>query len=465
MSRSENGDPGKLTTHDTLASATKPIPVKLVVVGGDDVGLEVTLDGQIQVGTADDNQLLLTDDRVSRHHALFARIGRRLVVKDEGSQNGTYVGGVRVKEAELSVGSVVYLGRRTAVAVQPRWHVREVPPSNRARFGDLIGRSLAMREVFAVLERLAPSDVTVLIEGETGTGKEDCARSIHAASPRSKGPYVVVDCSAVAQNLVESELFGHKRGAFTGAVEDRAGAFQRAHGGTVFLDEIGELPMDLQPKLLRVLESGEIRRVGDDTHRKVDVRVIAATNRELRAEVSRCAFREDLLYRLDVGRVRLPPLRNRPEEIALLVTHFLEGRIDREQPPEGENLRRLAAYPWPGNVRELRNTLLRAAAMATRPGEPLPRFSDLVFNLGPASDAPTTIGYSFPGVEVEMPYKEAKEQLLSAFERAYVEALLERHDNNVTRAAEAAGVSRRHLYELMHRHLGFSATGGAEDDE
>jgi DNA-binding NtrC family response regulator len=463
VSGPEHRDDSKGTTHDPLSAAARPAPAKLVVVSGPDAGLEIDLDGKVHAGTSGDNELTLGDEHVSRRHATFARVAGHVVVTDEGSLNGTFINGTRIKEAEAPLGSVVHLGRRTAVAVRPRWYAREVPPSARPAFGGLLGQSIAMREVFGILERVAPTDLTVLIEGETGTGKEVAARSIHDASPRAGGPYVVFDCGAVQPHLAESELFGHKKGAFTGAIADRAGAFQRAGGGTLCLDEIGELPLELQPNLLRVLETCEMRSVGDDVTRKVDVRVIAATNRELRAEVARGAFREDLFHRLDVVRVRIPPLRHRPEEIPLLVGHFLRGRIDPQETPEGENLRRLMAYPWSGNVRELRNTLLRAAAMATRPGGPPPRFSGLVFNLGAAPESPTTIGNAFPGVETPLPYKDAKERLLAAFERAYVEAALERHDGNITRAAEAAGLSRKHLRELARRYVGGPAGDDGDD--
>jgi transcriptional regulator with GAF, ATPase, and Fis domain len=347
---------------------------------------------------------------------------------------------------------VIHLGRGTAVAVQPRWYVREVAPSTHRRFGDLLGESVAMREVFAILERVAATDATLLVEGETGTGKEVVARSVHAASLRAPRPYVTFNCSAVPRDLAESELFGHRRGAFSGAVADRAGAFVRAHGGTIFLDEIGEMPLDLQPKLLRALETGEVRSVGDDVERKVDVRVIAATNRDLFAEAARGTFRQDLLYRLDVVRVRLPPLRHRPQDVAQLVAHFLDGRVDPNEAVGGDNLARLLGYAWPGNVRELRNVLLRAVALAGASRKP--RFSELVLNLGPVTPAPLTLGFAYPGTASLLPYKEAKQQLVAGFERAYVEALLERHQGNKSEAARAAGLSRKHLGDLFRRTLG-----------
>src|SRR5262249_28857034 len=281
-------------------------------------------------------------------------------------------------EAVVPVGAVLGVGK-SAVAVQPRWHRREVPPSDKRAFGDLIGGSVAMREIFAILERLADTDVPLLVEGESGTGKELVARSVHEASRRGQGPYVVFDCGAVPAELAESELFGHKKGAFSGAVSDRAGAFQRASGGTLCLDELGELPVDLQPKLLRVLETSEVRPVGEDNLRKVDVRVVASTNRDLHAEAQRGRFRADLLYRLDVVKVGMPPLRQRPEDIPALVARLLEGKVPSGDAIAGENLQTLMGYAWPGNVRELRNTLARAVALANRPGEPPVPFAQLVF--------------------------------------------------------------------------------------
>jgi len=296
----------------------------------------------------------------------------------------------------------------SAIAVQPRFHVREVTPSPARRFGDLVAESVAMRELFAIMERVGPTDVGVLIEGESGTGKELAARALHQQSARSHAPYVVC------------------------------------------FDEIGELPLDLQPKLLRVLETGEVRAVGDDVVRKVDVRVLASTNRELGAEARRGSFRSDLLYRLEVVKLRMPPLRYRPEDVAGLVGHMLSAKLPPEDVIGGDNLRKLVAYSWPGNVRELRNVLDRAVALASAPA----RFAELVFNLGPLPSAPLTIGHTFPGVASRVPYKEAKRQLLASFDRAYVEALLARQRGNISAAAAAAGLSRKALYDLIRRCTG-----------
>jgi DNA-binding NtrC family response regulator len=432
------------------ASSSTPVSLKLVVVDGPDAGAEVPIDGPSEIGADPSCALVLTDPAISRKHACVA-IGSKgsVVVTDLESRNGTFIGEARVREAEVPVGSVLRVGK-TLVAVQVRWRIREVPPSNARSFGDLYGESLAMREVFAVLERIARSDVTVLVEGESGTGKELVARSVHRASKRADGPYVVFDCSAVPGDLAESELFGHKKGAFSGATNDRPGAFRSAHGGTLCLDELGELPLDLQPKLLRALENREVRAVGEDAPRKVDVRVIASTNRDLHAEVQRGRFRADLLYRLEVVRVRMPPLRARPEDVGGLVERLLERELPSGDRIEGENLKKLSAYAWPGNVRELKNTLARAVALGATADGPA-RFGDLVFNVGPGATQPATIGFEFPGVTEPMPFKDAKAQLVDAFERAYVSALRKRHPNNVQRAADAAGLSRKHLYELLKR--------------
>ena len=431
-----------------------PVALKLVVLDGPDAGAEVPIGGPSEIGADPSCALVLTDPAVSRHHARV-RIGNgNVVVTDLESRNGTFIGEARIREAEVPIGSVLRIGK-SVVAVQLRWRIREVPPSTARAFGDLYGESLAMREIFAVLERVARSDVTVLVEGESGTGKELVARSVHRASRRASGPYVVFDCSAVPADLAESELFGHAKGAFSGAVSHRPGAFRSAHGGTLCLDELGELPLDVQPKLLRALESREVRPVGEDTPRKVDVRVLASTNRDLNAEVHRGRFRADLLYRLEVVKVRMPPLRARPEDIAGLVERLLRDDLPPGDRIEGENLRKLASYAWPGNVRELKNTLARAVALGAGA-----RFADLVFNVGPSSTAmPATIGFEFPGVAEPMPFKDAKAQRIDAFERAYVGALRKRHPNSVQRAAEAAGLSRKHLYELLKRVEGRDPEG------
>jgi DNA-binding NtrC family response regulator len=439
-------------------SAPGVAAAKLVVLSGSAEGSERRLDRPLTLGSDPECDICLKDRGVSRQHARFSLRDGRAWVVDLDSRNGTYVESTRIKEAELPLGVVVRLGE-TPIGVYPRLHTREVEPSPHDHFGRLHGCSLAMREVFAVLERVAASDTTVLIEGESGTGKELAAQSLHEASPRAQRPYVVCDCTTISKELAESELFGHRRGSFSGAVADHDGAFQQAHGGTIFLDELGELPLELQAKLLRVIECGEVRRVGDGKPQKVDVRVIAATNRSLKAEVRRGRFRSDLLYRLAVVCVRMPPLRARPEDITGITEQLLGERLAPGDRVEGANLRRLTSYSWPGNVRELRNRLNRAHALALR-SEGKVRFSDLVLNLASDDEQPATLGYSFPGVDVPLPFKDAKQRLMAQFESAYVQSLMHRHGGNVTQAAKAAGLSRKHLYELLG-HVG----EGAEDSE
>jgi DNA-binding NtrC family response regulator len=442
-----------------------PVALKIVVLSGPDIGKEAPLGSTCEIGTDEEADFVLTDPSVSRRHTRVTLERGAVVVRDLKSRNGTFIGETRVREATASLGSVLRIGR-TYMAIQPRWLMREVAPSNARAFGELVGESLAMREIFAILERVARSDVTVLVEGESGTGKELVARSLHAASPRAKGPYVVFDCSAVPSELAESELFGHKKGAFSGATADRAGAFQRAHGGTICLDELGELPLDLQPKLLRVLENREVRPVGDDAPRPVDVRVVASTNRDLHAEVQRGRFRADLLYRLEVVKVRMPPLRHRPEDIPGLVARLLDGKIASGDVPGGDNMKRLVGYAWPGNVRELRNILERAVALATPEADGKVRFENLVFNLGPMPTGPATIGAEYPGIAELVPYKDAKGQLLESFDQAYAAALLRRFPNNILKAATAAGLSRKGLYDLLERTgLGDATRGEGIDDD
>jgi DNA-binding NtrC family response regulator len=429
------------------------VPLKVAVTAGADEGREVPIQTMLEVGSDPGCGLALTDPSVSRKHLLLTVASGRVIARDLGSRNGTRFGGAAIHEMELPLGGVLRLGN-TELTVRPRWYVREVPPSTERSFGELFGESAAMREVFALLERAAPTDTTVLIEGESGTGKELAARSIHAASARKGGPYVVFDCGSVPPELAESELFGHKKGAFSGAVSDRAGAFQKAHGGTICLDELGELPLDLQPKLLRVLETGEVRPVGSDSPRQVDVRVIASTNRDLLAESKRGRFRSDLYFRLEVVRVRMPPLRRRPEDIEGLVGKLLEGKLPEGDKIRGKNLKKLMAYAWPGNVRELRNALARAVTLSLTPGKPATPFEKLVFNLGPAASSPLTLGSELPGISMDLPFKDAKEQLIEVFEQLYVSTLLDRHRGNVTKAAAAAQLSRKHLHLLMRKIAG-----------
>jgi two-component system response regulator GlrR len=303
-----------------------------------------------------------------------------------------------------------------------------------------------MRAVFALLEQAAASEATVLIEGETGTGKEATAEAIHSESTRRDGPFIVVDCGAIPPQLLESELFGHERGSFTGAVTSRRGAFQAASGGTIFLDEIGELGIDLQPKLLRALERREVKPVGATHYTPIDVRVLAATNRNLREEVTARRFRSDLYYRVAVLRVRLPPLRERHDDIGVLMEHILEtmGAATR---PEARALRteafmkEVSRHTWPGNVRELRNYIERC--LATREQLPPQELE------GPLEEQRAGTGSA---IDITQPLKTAREACVSDFERRYLTELLKHHADNVTAAARAAGVDRIHFYRLLWKH-------------
>jgi two-component system response regulator GlrR len=310
----------------------------------------------------------------------------------------------------------------------------DIPLGHDTRCGPLLGRSAAMRRVFDVVRRVAPSDATVLITGESGTGKEIAARALHELSRRAEQPFLVVDCGALPANLIESELYGHERGAFTGAVGSRAGAFEAAHGGTLFLDELGELPLDLQTRLLGVLERRVVQRLGSTQSRPVDVRVLAATNRDLRREVNRKSFREDLYFRLAVVTIEMPPLRARPEDIELYVEDFL-----RDNPGvtiDAETMKRLSEQPWPGNVRELRNVIERAVAL----GE---------VDVPAAEHALPRVGGD---IDVDVPFKVAKNALVDEFERSYVERLMQKHEGNITQAARAAEIDRVYLLRVLDKY-------------
>ncbi|WP_428267524.1 sigma 54-interacting transcriptional regulator [Haliangium sp.] len=415
----------------------------LTVTAGVDQGrVYRATSARVVLGSHESAQMRLDDRSVSRFHCEIQLGDDAVHIRDLGSRNGTRVDGVRIEAAELVDGSVIALGRSRVRFDADVGHV-EVPLSERERFGLLVGRAAATRAVFAVLERAAQSDATVLISGETGTGKEATAESIHRESGRAQGPFVFVDCGAIPPDLLESELFGHEKGAFTGAVSAREGAFEAADGGTIFLDEIGELGPELQPRLLRVLERRHVKRVGATRYRDIDVRVIAATNRNLRAAVNTKEFRSDLYYRLAVLEVELPPLRERREDLPLLCERLLTnlGALDR---PEAAPLREpafmdhLARHPWPGNVRELRNYLERCLAM--RAQVPLARADD---DEGGAGDAL---------LDTSLPLKSARERWNDALERRYVAALLDRNQGNVSAAAREAEVDRAYFHRLLRRH-------------
>jgi len=397
---------------------------EVVVADGPDRGAHaVSSDDELTIGTAQGCNLLVTDTAVSRHHCAIRVTARGLEVRDLGSTNGTFIGDHEVVRGYIRSGTRLRLGNTTVVVTILADEIAQ-PLANEGRFGDLIGSSPAMRRLYPMLESCARSDATVLVQGETGTGKEIIAEAIHLASPRRNQPFVVVDCSALPRQLTESELFGHVRGAFTGADADRIGAFEQAQGGTVFLDEIGELALDLQPLLLRALESHTIRRVGTNDQRDIDVRVIAATHRDLRVEVNEKRFRADLYYRLNVLRVVVPPLRERDGDIRLLASHFWQT-FAPGRPISDELVVELEAQSWPGNVRELRNMIERTALVGHVPSS------------SGADDAP---------------YGEAKERAIAEWEKRWLQRLLVAHDHNLSRAARAAQMGRSYLRQLVRKH-------------
>ncbi len=428
------------------------VGIQVVVMSGSAKGTIRRIHESLRIGKAADNDLVLADDTVSRHHCELTRAADGIHVRDLGSTNGTKVQGARVSEAVVQTGVVLKVGE-IEIALRPAVRSVEVMPSDKTSFGAAIGHSLAMRGIFGILERIAPTDATVLLEGETGTGKDVLARAIWSESPRAQGPFVVVDCGAVSYSLLESELFGHERGAFTGAVAARQGAFEMADGGTVFLDEIGELPLDVQPKLLRVLETKEFRRVGGNRTMKTNVRVLAATKRNLQREVQGGKFREDLYFRLAVVPITVPPLRGRREDIPPLVENMLKvngGGIAVSD----ETMQGLVAHDWPGNVRELRNVLDRALYMAAASGQ-----AELHLVSLPASGASATDVFHFePGKS----YRETRAKYDGDFERRYVKWLLGRHAGNVSAAARDAKMDRKHLHDMAKKH---GLRGADHDDD
>ena len=432
----------EIATQLLAAEVASVLPaVDLVVLDGLDRGARARVGtGGARVGTGASAHLRLRDPTVSRIHCEIRLRSSGVRVSDAGSTNGTWVDAMRVRDVDLSAGTRLRLGGTTVEVVFGQTAL-QVPISSRDHLGDLLGGSVEMRRIYAILERVAPTDATVLVQGETGTGKEVVARTVHALSGRRDRAFVAVDCGAIAGSLIESELFGHVRGAFSGAISDRQGLFEEADGGTLFLDEIGELPLALQAKLLRALETREVRRVGSNQTRRIDVRLIAATNRSQAQSVNDGAFREDLYYRLAVVDVHVPPLRSRREDVRLLAQHFYERLRGAPGALPPQLLSELLTRSWPGNVRELRNVIERSVSLQWQ--------EDEAATTRPA-DAPLP-----PGVEAliphDLPLKEARQVYTDRFESLYLRALLQRTQGNVTRAAERAGVNRRHLQRMLAR--------------
>lgn len=426
-----------------LMVATDGIPQRDYVVTKD----------TIRIGTAPDNELVLNDDTVSRVHAEILKTKDGYLIRDLNSTNGTFVGNVKVKEVFLAPSSIIRVGK-TKIRFTPQDELIDIYPSKKPRFGDILGQSMEMRKIFGILEKIAPTNVTVVIGGETGTGKELVARALHDHSKRAKMPFVVFDCGAVAENLIESELFGHEKGSFTGATNARQGAFELADNGTIFLDEIGELSMDLQPKLLRVLETGEIKRVGADRPKKVNVRVVCATHRNLKEMVTQGLFREDLYFRLSVVPVYLPPLRKRREDFPVLIDHFIK-QAHAEAPEShvtgvSEDVRKVFEdFHWPGNIRELKNAIERAISFCESDLIDVSHLPDYLKDSGVRE---SSLGSSTQELDASLPFKEAKEKWVENFEKDYLIKILKNNDLNISKAAKEAGIDRKSIQRLLKKY-------------
>jgi DNA-binding NtrC family response regulator len=429
----------------TVREPARSVPLVALcveVVEGPGAGRVIVAQGDaLSIGSAQGNDLVLDDPTVSRFHLELQRNLRGVLVIDHESTNGTFVGSTRIERGVIAPGTLLGVGRST-LRVGDGGDI-EVPLAERDALGGLRGQSLGMRKLMAQVERAAHGGVTVLVVGESGTGKELVARAMHELGPRRDRGFVTVDCGALAPTLVASELFGHEKGAFTGAAQQHVGAFEQAEGGTLFLDEIGELPTELQTTLLGALERRRFRRLGGRSDVEVDVRVICATNRDLRAEVNRGTFRLDLYYRIAVVTLRLPPLRERKEDVPLLVEHFMRdggyaGPIEAVFPPKA--MIELSDHRWSGNVRELRNVVEATLAM----GEPPPLSKATTEENATTHDAMTEL--------LGLKFKDARARLLADFEARYLKHLLARSDESISRAAQEAGVDRSHLTHLLKRH-------------
>jgi transcriptional regulator with GAF, ATPase, and Fis domain len=504
----------RTTAHPAGPAEASPVTRSLPRLEWTERGVArtATVERRSVVGSAPHCDIIIADPTVSRVHAEIEPRDEGVWVRDLNSRNGTFVEGVRVESACVLHGFTIRVGSTELSVNYENAEHKAVDAWPSERFGPLVGRSHIMRELFATLARLAPLECCIMIHGETGTGKELVARAIHQASMRTSGPFVVVDCAALSESLIEAELFGHAKGAFTGAHQMRIGAIEAADGGTVFLDEIGELPIGMQPKLLRVLESSTVRRIGESKHRSVNVRFVTATHRDLLSMVNRGEFREDLYFRLAVVPVRVPPLRERVEDIELLLEHFSDGSLEWLTPAV---LRMLENRPWRGNVRELRNFVARAGAIgpadamtlskdwvearepvtavlprmhealkgvddspppsprtlpagmpsfssfprprshhsnpASRPARPPPGLPAAAVPAPvPSNPAPFIEGADAPSFE--QPFRDFREAWIGVGEKAFLRSLLERHGNNVAAAAKEAGIDRTHMYRLIRKH-------------
>ena len=440
--------------HDLRADENDAALVRATatIIEGPDLGLAFPLSERItSIGKSRRCDIVLSDSAVSKMHLQLSMEGSAVRVKDLESTNGTWVGSSRVIESMVPAGSVVTIGR-SRIHLKTDDEPMMLTPSEANHFGELYGRSVAMRQLFAVLERVTGRDVNVLIDGETGTGKELAARALHDRSGRSRGPFIVLDCSAVAPELIESQLFGHRRGAFTGAMQDRPGVFEAARGGTLFLDELDSLPLDLQPKLLRVIEMRQVVRLGEFEPRAIDVRLVAACGRSPEDAVSRGGLRRDLYFRLAVVRISMPRLRDRLEDLPVLVERLLE-RIGHNSVAVEEDspiFERLRQHPWQGNVRELRNVLERALLLAPTGATSL---NQLPLRLSPVmTGGEQAAAPALQPAWLRLPFKEAKAQAEAVFEQEYLRAALARNGANLSRTSRDVGLTRHHLRRLLREH-------------
>ncbi len=421
--------------------------LRVTVEDGPDVvtGAPIQITGDdIAIGTSEDNALVLRDPAVSRYHVDLRRTADGIAVIDLGSRNGTWVDGTRLERATIAPGTRLRLGD-TTIAVDDAGASVAPPLAEPPAIPELVGVSDPIRDVARLIHRLARVDSSVLIHGETGCGKEVVARALHEASPRRDHELVVVDCGSMPATLIASILFGHEKGAFTGADQRRSGAFERADHGTILLDEIGELPLEVQPALLGVLERRTFTRVGGAQQIDVDVRILAATHRDLRAEVNAGRFRADLYYRLAVAKIGIPPLRERTEDIEPLVRHFVQRLTGRDElGPLAGALPALRAHPWTGNVRELRNVVEAAIVMGELDLGTQPSSAAGVAGAGAA----TTTSPSEPVTA----YRDARAAAVHRFESEYLRDLIERAGGNASEAARMARMDRPYLLTLLRKH-------------
>lgn len=445
---------------ELLTAEAAPREHRVRVTEGPDRGRYWPVHRPMTLGTSEHCDIRLEDPAVSRRHCVLEPRAQGVHITDHSSKNGLRVGRVRVADGEFPAGTELSLGR-TVLSIEAEdgpWEEPTPLPKPRAGgFGRFLGESASLGGLYEALERVCASDVTVLLEGESGTGKELLAEALHELGPRKQGPFVVVDFAAMPETLIEATLFGHERGAFTGAVQMRKGAFEEAHGGTIFLDEIGELPPALQTRLLGVLERRRFTRVGGHTPYDVDVRVVAATNRNLEREVEEGRFRLDLFHRLAVALLRVPPLRSRPDDIERLARHFVRNLLkSAKQQPErpvlnSEVLARMMRHRWPGNVRELRNYVERlvvfgAEAQLFSAADPSP-----VPDRAPPDSQSQLAALLIEAAGSGWPFRQARSQVLDAFTQLYVQKTLSLFDGDVAKAAEAAQVARRHFNRLRNR--------------